>query len=297
MSDNPQPLIPAATSELAQPATTESTLCWQEHTPARLWSGRAGVSYRTATSLKLRSDHAAAVDAVHAELDLIRDLGTDFVRQFGLFEVTTEATSKTEYLARPDLGRRLNTEAKDFLWKRCPRGAELQVVIGDGLSATAIAAQVPTLLPLLLDTAANRGWQIGQPFVVRHCRVGVLNDIGEQLDPTVIVLLIGERPGLATAESLSAYLAYRPRPGDTDSRRNLISNIHAAGVPHAEAVERILSLVAQLRTQRLGGVEVKEVWSRVPTGVNAGSGLRFFGIGRESVDQIQHGGSANSEKS
>lgn len=264
MSENPQTTDPSAATELAQPATTlaAGTLRWQEHTPARLWTGRAGVSYRTGTALELRRDHAAAVDAVHAELDLIRDLGTDFVRQFGLFEVSTEATTKTEYLARPDLGRRLNAEAKDLLWKRCPRDAELQIVIGDGLSSTAVAAQVPTLLPLLLDTAANRGWQIGQPFVVRHCRVGVLNNIGEQLDPQVVVLLIGERPGLATAESLSAYLAYRPRPGDTDARRNLISNIHTAGVSHAEAVERILSLAEQMRTQQRSGVDVKEVWSR-----------------------------------
>ncbi len=220
------------------------------------------MSYRTGTALELRRDHAAAVDAVHAELDLIRDLGADFVRQFGLFEVSTAATSKTEYLSRPDLGRRLNSKAKDLLWKRCPRGAGLQVIIGDGLSATAVAAQVPRLLPVLLDTAANRGWQIGQPFVVRHCRVGVLNNIGDQLDPQVVVLLIGERPGLATAESLSAYLAYQPRPGDTDARRNLISNIHSAGVPHEEAIERILSLAAQLRDQQRSGIAVKEIWSR-----------------------------------
>ena len=266
MSDNPQPLIPAPVSEFAQPNSPAEALRWQDHTPARLWTGRAGVSYRTGTALELRRDHAAAVDAVHAELDLTRDLGHDFVRQYGLFEVSTAATTKSEYLARPDLGRRLNAEAKDLLWKRCPRSAELQVVIGDGLSATAVAAQVPALLPLLLDTAANRGWQIGQPFVVRHCRVGVLNDIGEQLDPQVVVLLIGERPGLATAESMSAYLAHRPRPGDTDARRNLISNIHAAGVSHNEAVERILSLADQLRTQQRSGIEVKDTWSRTSQG-------------------------------
>lgn len=232
------------------------------HTPARLWVGRAGVSYRTETALELRRDHAAAVDAVHAELDLNRDLGADFVRRFGLFEVATEATSKSQYLSRPDLGRRLDAEAKDLLWKRCPRGAELQIAIGDGLSTTAVAAQVPLLLPALLDAASRYAWRVGQPFVVRHCRVGVLNDIGEQLDPQVVVLLIGERPGLATAESLSAYLAFRPRPGDTDARRNLISNIHSAGVSHDEAVERILSLAAQLRDQQRSGVEIKEVWSR-----------------------------------
>ena len=265
MSDHPQLPDPASASELAQPAAlvADGMLRWQEHTPARLWTGRAGVSYRTGTALELRRDHAAAVDAVRAELELIRDLGADFVRQLGLFEVSSAAKSKTEYLARPDLGRRLDSEAKDLLWKRCPRGADLQVVIGDGLSATAVAAHVPTLLPALLDTAANCGWQIGQPFVVRHCRVGVLNEIGEQLDPQVVVLLIGERPGLATAESLSAYLAFRPRPGDTDARRNLISNIHSAGVSHEEAVNRILSLAAQLRDQQCSGVSVKEVWSRM----------------------------------
>lgn len=265
MSENPRTLNSSQATELAQPATADGTLRWQDHTPARLWTGRAGVSYRTETALELRRDHAAAVDAVQAELDLTRDLGADFVRQFGLFEVSTEAMSKTEYLARPDLGRRLNVAAKDLLWKRCPHGAELQVVIGDGLSATAVAAQVPTLLPLLLESATTCGWRIGQPFVVRHCRVGVLNDIGERLDPQVVVLLIGERPGLATAESLSAYLAFRPRPGDTDARRNLISNIHAAGVSHAEAVERILSLADQMRTRKSSGVAVKEVWSRAIT--------------------------------
>ena len=104
----------------------------------------------------------------------------------------------------------------------------------------------------------HRGLSVGQPFVVRHCRVGVLNDVGELLDPAVVVLLIGERPGLATAESLSAYLAYRPRPGHTDAQRNLISNIHARGVSHAEAARRILALAEQMRQVQASGVTVKE---------------------------------------
>ena len=268
MSDNPQ------TPELAEDSSAKlrpqpplnlavgSLLRWHEHTPARLWAGRVGVSYRTATALELRRDHAAAVDAVRTELDLVRDLGAGFVRHFGLFELNTEASSKTEYLARPDLGRRLSPTAKELLGQRCPRESDLQIVIGDGLSSTAVARQVPLLLPRLFETAADRGWRIGQPFVVRYCRVGVLNDIGERLDPQVVVLLIGERPGLASAESLSAYLAYRPRPGDTDARRNLISNIHAAGVLPSDAVERILDLSAQMRQQRSSGVTIKEVLGR-----------------------------------
>ncbi len=227
-------------------------------TPARVLVGRAGPAYRTATALELRHDHAAAVDAVHAELDPHRDFGDEFMERWKLFEVRTRAHDKAEYLMRPDLGRRLDDAARETVVKECPRGADVQVVLGDGLSVAAVVRQVPALLPLLEAETARRGWTFGRPFVVRYCRVGVLNDAGELLDPMVVVLLIGERPGLATAESLSAYLAYRPRPGDTDARRNLISNIHARGVPPQAAAPRILALADMMRQARASGVAVKE---------------------------------------
>jgi ethanolamine ammonia-lyase small subunit len=226
-------------------------------TPARVLVGRTGPGYRTDTRLRLRADHAAARDAVHAEIDLARDLG-DLVERFGLFEVATRAGSKAEYLLRPDLGRRLGAAAGDRVRAECPAGADFQVVIGDGLSATAVAAQVPALLPGLADEAGRRGWRFGRPFAVRYCRVGVLNDVGDLLGPAVVALLIGERPGLATAESLSAYLAYRPRAGQTDADRNLVCNIHARGVPAAEAAGRVARLAAAMMRERLGGVRVKE---------------------------------------
>jgi ethanolamine ammonia-lyase small subunit len=206
----------------------------------------------------LRQDHAAARDAIHAESDLLRDLGAEVVRHFNLFEVRTRAASKSQYLMRPDLGRQFDDESQSMLTGRCPRGADLQLVIGDGLSATAVRIQVPGLLPLLEEGARRRGWRFGQLFFVRHCRVGLLNEIGTLLDPAVVVLLIGERPGLATAESLSAYLAYRPRSGHTDAQRNLISNIHARGIPPLEAAMRILRLVEQMMTRQASGVTVKE---------------------------------------
>jgi ethanolamine ammonia-lyase small subunit len=223
-------------------------------TPARILVGRVGPAYRTATQLELRQDHAAALDAVHAELELPRD----FVERWGVFEVGTRAQNKPEYLLRPDLGRRLNDAARAEVVRQCPTGADLQVVIGDGLSAAAVAAQVPGLLPLLAAEVERKGRRFGRPFAVRYCRVGVLNDVGELLDPAVVVLLIGERPGLATAESLSAYLAYRPRPGHTDALRNLISNIHARGVPPDVAARRILALAEKMRQMRTSGVAVKE---------------------------------------
>jgi ethanolamine ammonia-lyase small subunit len=226
-------------------------------TPARIFVGRAGMSYRTETQLALRLDHAAALDAVRSELSL-GDLPSELAERFGIFEVSTRAADKAEYLRRPDLGRSLSDEARAEIGRGCPRGSVLQVAIGDGLSSAAVRVQVPALLPLLADEAGRRGWTMGRVMLIRHCRVGVLNDLGDLLDPTVVVLLIGERPGLATAESLSAYLAYRPCAGQTDAHRNLISNIHARGVTPGRAAPRIAAMVARLIEGRLGGVAVKE---------------------------------------
>lgn len=240
------------------PRYSELLAAVRARTPARILVGRAGSSYRTATQLELRRDHAAALDAVHAEIDMERDLGIDLVRRFHLFEVRTRAESKEVYLLRPDHGRRFEDAAREQIRKECPAGCILQVAIGDGLSAAAVAAQAPALLPLLDEQARRRGWSFGRPFFIRHCRVGVLNDIGDILDPEIVVLLLGERPGLATAEGLSAYLAYRPRPGHTDAQRNLISNIHSRGVGHQEAARRILALAEQMRQRQTSGVAVKE---------------------------------------
>jgi ethanolamine ammonia-lyase small subunit len=226
-------------------------------TPARVLVGRAGTAYRTGTLLKLREDHAAARDAVLAEVDLSRDFGA-CIERFDLFEVRTQAVSKSEYLRRPDLGRKLSPDSRELIRTNCSPGAKLQVVIGDGLSATAVATQAPGLLDRLHAAAVERGWSFGRPFLVHHCRVGILNDIGDLLTPEVVVLLIGERPGLATAESLSAYLAFRPRAGHTDADRNLISNIHARGVSLDDATRRILALAEQFRIIGRSGVGVTE---------------------------------------
>lgn len=234
----------------------------RHRTPARVFVERSGLSYRTSTWLGLRQDHAAAVDAVQAELDIARDFPADFVAQYKLFTVQTLASSKEKYLLRPELGRQLSDEARQLLTERCPAGCDIQIAIGDGLSAAAVRTQVPQLLPALHDFAAQRGWQFGQPFVVRFCRVGIMNEIGEALSPAVVVLLIGERPGLVTAESLSAYMAYRPRAGHTDAQRNLISNIHAHGIACDSAARRIIELAAQLMTARASGVAVKESFSQ-----------------------------------
>jgi ethanolamine ammonia-lyase small subunit len=230
----------------------------RERTPARVLVGRPGCAYTTDTQLSLRRDHAAARDAVQAELDLEEHLGRDFVRIWSLFEVKTCAGSKSEYLLRPGLGRVLSEASREQVLRQCQGSADVQIIIGDGLSVSAVRAQVPSLLPLLCAGARQRGWQLGQSFVIRHCRVGVLNDIGELLDPKIVVLLIGERPGMSTAESLSAYMAHRPRRGNTDADRNLISNIHSRGVPVQYAATRILNLAARMLEQGTSGSCLKE---------------------------------------
>lgn len=223
------------------------------HTPARLLVGRVGAAYLTETQIGLREAHATARDAALAELDLENLFSARFLDQWKLFEASSQARNRREYLLRPDLGRRFNESSRREILARCPKRNDIQLAIGDGLSVPAVAAQVPALLPVLLESAAARGWSVGQTFVIRNCRVGILNEVGELLDPAVVVLLIGERPGLATAESLSAYMAYHPRSNHTDANRNLISNIHKRGVSAQDAADRILRLAEAMMAERTSG--------------------------------------------
>jgi ethanolamine ammonia-lyase small subunit len=228
------------------------------HTPARLLVGRAGAAYRTDTQLQLREDHAKARDAVRAELDLKTAFNSEFIEKWNLFEVSTRASTKLEYLARPALGREFSHESREEILRRCLPDRNVQIVIGDGLSALAIQTQVPELLPLLFEGARKSGWSIGQTFVVHHCRVGILNEIGELLKPQIAILLIGERPGLASAESMSAYMAYQPSRSHSDANRNLVSNIHDRGLSARSAAARILNLCAQMMRLGISGCTLKE---------------------------------------
>jgi ethanolamine ammonia-lyase small subunit len=227
-------------------------------TPARILAGRAGAAYRTETQIQLREDHAAARDAVRAEFAMRAVFGAEFIERWKLFEVGTRASTKDEYLLHPSLGREFSDAARTEILRYCPQGADFQIAIGDGLSVTAVRAQVPELLPLLVAGAAAGGWSVGQTFAIKYCRVGILNEIGELLKPQIAVLVIGERPGLATAESVSAYMAYQPRPAHSDANRNLISNIHARGLRAEEAAARILKLCAQMTKRGASGYFLKE---------------------------------------
>jgi ethanolamine ammonia-lyase small subunit len=256
-----EPKIPLASARLAGSSTDalpDIVRRVRARTPARLLVGRAGAAYRTETQLDLRDAHAAARDAVRADLKMREGFEPAFIEHFQLFEVRTRAGSKDEYLRRPDLGRFFDDESRAKIKEGCLAEQNLQIVIGDGLSVPAVIAQVPALLPLLHEGAAKCGWAVGRTFLVRHCRVGILNEIGQILNPRVAILLIGERPGLATAESLSAYMAYQPRVSHTDANRNLISNIHARGLNASQAAGRILNLAAQMMQGAISGYTMRE---------------------------------------
>ena len=242
---------------LSNPDLPEIVRKIRARTPARLLVGRAGAAYRTKTQMELREAHAAARDAVRGELDPALALGDTFLKRWKLVEVRTKAGSKDEYLLRPDLGRHFDDRSRADVRNHCTPGCDLQIAIGDGLSVAAVAAQVPSLLPLIFE-AKDRDWKMGQTLLVHYCRVGLLNEIGELLNPQVAVMLIGERPGLATAESLSAYLAYRPRNSHTDADRNVISNIHARGISPQEAADRIVNFAAQMIKAQMSGYQLKE---------------------------------------
>jgi len=230
----------------------------RQMTPARVFAQRTGAALTTKDWLGLRADHAFARDAVFEGLDLERDFGPQRIRDYGLFEVRSQAPDRSTYLLDPGKGRMLDPQARDRIQAECPRGPDLQMALGDGLSATAVRLHGPRLLDAIWAGALERGWTLGRPFLVHQARVGLLNEIGLAIAPRVALLLIGERPGLSAADSLSAYMAYQPKTTDTDAQRNLVANIHPRGVPLAQATQRILNLVAALMQAQKSGVEVKE---------------------------------------
>lgn len=217
-------------------------------TPARIGTGKAGTRPTTAELLKLRCDHAAAVDSVYGEVS------QGLLEELELFSVESCALDKELYLRRPDLGRLLPDSCLQMLKQRCIQRPQVQIVVSDGLSANAIESNLRDIYPALLDSLEVNGLSAGTPFFVQNGRVGCMNVIGDILQPEVIVLLIGERPGLITSHSMSAYLCYKPRSGMTDSERIVVSNIHQGGTPPVEAGAYLGGLIAKMLEQQSSGV-------------------------------------------
>jgi ethanolamine ammonia-lyase small subunit len=227
----------------------------RQWTPARIGLGRAGASLPTAPMLAFELAHARARDAVHAGMDADGVAGA--LRESGFGEpviVRSKARDRMEYLLRPDLGRSLDTESRERL-RLAPQCA-LAVVIGDGLSAVAPARHAVPLLAEMRRQA--QPWENVTVVVADLARVALGDEIGEVLRADAVVVLIGERPGLSSPDSLGVYLTWAPRVGRTDAERNCISNVRPEGLAYEEAAARVVWLLGEARRLRISGVGLKD---------------------------------------
>ena len=230
------------------PQNPEKYRRMKERTPARLGSGRAGARFKTLTMLRFRADHAAAQDAVFSQVP------EDFAAQNGMAEVQTRCGSKDEYLTRPDLGRCFDEENQRKIRAAISGNPKVQIVVGDGLSSAAITANAMDCLYAIQDGLKLRGIDPGTPIFVRYCRVGAGDAIGDVTGCELVCMLVGERPGLVTDKSMSAYITYMPRTGVSESSRTVVSNIHAQGTPAVEAGAHIAELLETILKRKVSGV-------------------------------------------
>lgn len=219
--------------------------------PCRLGIGKAGARYKTDPQLQFRAAHSAAQDAVFNDVD------NEFLEKMNLWVVQTQCDSKDTFLTRPDLGRKLSAEGAATIKEKCKKNPTVQVYVADGLSAAAVAANVGDLLPAILQGLQSEKLDVGTPFFVKYGRVGVMDEISELLGADITCTLIGERPGLITAESMSAYIAYKATVGMPEARRTVVSNIHRAGTIPAEAGAHIAEIIKIMLEKKASGTDLK----------------------------------------
>lgn len=235
------------------PANKEAFLALKRKTPARIGLGRAGARYKTATQLRVRADHAAAQDSVFSMVD------EEFVKRMGFLPVQTLCRDKDEYLTRPDKGRRFDESNQKIIREVLGQHPKVVLAVGDGLSSAAIEANAADCVSAIQNGLKAYGLEAGRVLFIRYCRVGASDHIGELTDADVVCLLVGERPGLVTAESMSAYLTYRPRLGTAEAERTVISNIHRQGTAAVEAGAHIAELIKTILEKQASGVKLAQI--------------------------------------
>ena len=217
-------------------------------TPARLGCGKAGARYKTLTMLRFRADHAAAQDAVFSQVS------EDFAEANGLVPVQTRCRDKDEYLTRPDLGRIFDEDNQAKIRAAVQSKPRVQIVVGDGLSSAAILANAMDCMAAIRDGLKVRGIDTGKAIFVRYCRVGAGDAVGDVTGCELVCVLVGERPGLVTDKSMSAYITYKPHTGVSESSRTVVSNIHAQGTPAVEAGAYVAELIETILKKQVSGV-------------------------------------------
>ncbi len=232
----------------------------RRYTSARIALGRSGTSLPTRPHLAFQLAHARARKAVHLELDT-RTL-VDWLRGQGqtVVEIRSRATSRAIYLQRPDLGRALDDDSREALRAlgKSKRPYHVALIIGDGLSATAIDANAMGLLEVLLPALKTRGLNLAPITVAKNARVALGDEVGELLSAEVAVMMIGERPGLSSPDSIGLYMTYRPRVGTTDEARNCISNVRPEGLSFVRAAQKLDYLLEQALSRRVSGIDLKD---------------------------------------
>ena len=231
-----------------EPESPDKYRKMKEKTPARLGSGKAGPRYKTLTMLRFRADHAAAQDAVFSQVP------EDFAEKNGMVALQTKCRDKDEYLTRPDHGRCFDEEMQQKLRAAVPTPPRVQIVVGDGLSSAAITANAMDCLAAIKDGLKIQGIDTGKDLFVRYCRVGAGDAIGDVTGCELVCMLVGERPGLVTDKSMSAYITYKPHTGVSESSRTVVSNIHDGGTPAVEAGAYVAELIGKILEKKVSGV-------------------------------------------
>lgn len=253
----PQPIEDWSKTDLRKqylvenPENGAAFLALKAKTPARIGVGRAGPRYKTQTMLRFRADHAAAQDSVFSQVP------EQFAEQNGYLPLKTRCKDKDEYLTRPDLGRRFDEPMQEKI-KQAAAGQRVLLVVGDGLSSRAIEANAADCMDAIRQGLKGQGIEPGQTLYVQYCRVGASDHIGELTGCELVCMLVGERPGLVTDESMSAYLTYQPRLGIPESKRTVVSNIHRQGTPAVEAGAHIAELIGKILAQKASGIDLRQ---------------------------------------
>ncbi|PXV93605.1 ethanolamine ammonia-lyase light chain [Lachnotalea glycerini] len=234
-----------------EPVNKEDYYELKQYAPCRLGIGKAGARYKTDPMLQFRAAHSAAQDAVFSDVD------HEFIDKMGLLTVQTQCDNKDVYLTRPDLGRKLSEESAKSIAEKCKKNPTVQIYVSDGLSSAAVAANIADVLPGIMQGLKSYGIETGTPFFVKYGRVGVMDQVSEITGAEVTCVLIGERPGLITAESMSAYIAYKATIGMPEARRTVVSNIHRAGTIPAEAGAHIAEIIKLMLEKKASGTDLK----------------------------------------
>jgi ethanolamine ammonia-lyase small subunit len=231
----------------------------QQFTPARIARGRAGHSIPTQELLKFQADHAQARDAVHSILD-VATLKNQFQTNLDLPVVClrSEVEHRSQYLQRPDLGRTLHQSSRQQLQDLTATQNDICFVITDGLSAKAIQENAFELVKSLAEKLQKMEWQIAPICLVEQGRVAIADEIGFLLNAEIVMVLIGERPGLTSPNSMGAYITLKPRVGMTDENRNCVSNIRPEGMSVPSASNKIQYLLTEIKTKKISGVNLKD---------------------------------------